>query len=292
MPATLAARCRRHAPALGLNPTAIEGVGIYRVDLPQPPTNAMYGRGIFVVASGRKRTVAGGEAFEYDPDNYLVTSVPLPVVSEILEASPARPFLALTLALDVDEARELILTTAGRHDAPPPGPPERGLAAAALPQRMRNAAVRLAALLDEPADIPALAPLIRREILYYVLQGPQGAFVRALALGAARHRSMDEVLRDIHLDCARPVVVPDLARRAGMSETTFFEAFRTVTGATPLQYVKRLRLLEAHRRIAHGLDSVSGAAASVGYHSPSQFSREFTRLFGVNPSHVAVPARR
>jgi AraC-like DNA-binding protein len=292
MTTSLAARCRRHAPDPGLNRTAIDGVGIYRVDHPQPPTNAVYGRGIFLVASGRKRTVAGADAFEYDPDHYLVTSVPLPVVSEVLEACPERPFLALTLALDVDEARELLLTSPALQGSPPPGPPERGLAAAPLPARMRDAALRLATLLDEPADIPALAPLIRREILYYVLQGPQGAFVRALALGAARHRSMDDVLRAIHLDCARPVAVPDLARRAGMSETTFFEAFRTVTGATPLQYVKRLRLLEAHRRIAHGLDSVSGAAASVGYQSHSQFSREFTRMFGVNPSQLtAAPGR-
>lgn len=286
------ASCRRHAPEPGLNPTAIDGVAIFRVDHPQPPTNAVYGRGIFLVASGRKRTTVGHASFEYDPDHYLVTSVPLPVVSEIREASPGHPFLALTVALDVDEARELLLTAPALREGAPAGPPERGLAAAVVPPRLRDAALRLTALLDEPLDIPALAPLVRREVLYHVLRGPQGAFVRSLALGAPRHRSIDQALRAIHQDYARPVGVPDLARRAGMSETTFFEVFRTVTGATPLQYVKRLRLLEAHRRIAHGLDTVSGAAVSVGYASHSQFSREFTRMFGVNPSQITAASPR
>jgi AraC-like DNA-binding protein len=152
---------------------------------------------------------------------------------------------------------------------------------------LRAVAHRIVRLLDEPDDIPVLAPLLQRELLYHVLRGPQGAFVRALAVGSARHRSIDGVLRALHADCSQPVAVAELARRAGMSETTFYEAFRTVTGASPLQYVKRLRLLEAHRRLAHGLENVSGAAASVGYTSLSQFSREFTRMFGESPSRVA-----
>lgn len=289
MPDAFTDTCRRHARDVGANPTAIDGVGVYRVDHPTPPTHAVYTPAVFVVATGRKRTVVGRRSYEYDPDHYLVTAVPLPVVSEILQASPTEPFLALTLTLDLADARELVALS----PAPPPSapePPERGLAAVEVPPRLREAALRLVQLLDHPDDLPALARPARREVLYHVLRGPQGGFVRALAQSSARHQSLDAVLRSLHADCSRPVAVPDLARRAGMSESSFFEAFKRVTGVSPLQYVKRLRLVEARRRLAHGLQNVSGAAESVGYASLSQFSREFTRMFGENPSRVAPGA--
>jgi AraC-like DNA-binding protein len=149
---------------------------------------------------------------------------------------------------------------------------------------IREVATRLLDLLDRPEDIGVLGPLYRRELLYHVLKGPRGGFLRAVAMGHGQQRAIAEVLTTIHADCSQTFTVADLATMAGMSESVFYEAFKSVTAATPLQYIKRLRLQEAHRQLTLGLNNVSGAAYEVGYNSLSQFSREFTRVFGANPS--------
>lgn len=283
-PSRLATRCLAHGPLDGGNPTAIEGVSIYRRNATSPPVNAVYERSVFLVAQGRKRCRVGDEAFIYDPDNYLVTSVPLPVASEILVASPERPFLSLAIDFELEAVRG-IMSRAGDVLAPSSTePPRRGLASCPVTPPIRDLAARLVDLLDEPQDIPVLAPLYLEELLYQVLKGPRGGFLRAVAMGRGQQRAIAEVLATIHADCTQAFSVAELASVAGMSESVFYEAFRTVTAATPLQYVKRLRLQEAHRQLTLGLNNVSGAAYEVGYNSLSQFSREFTRVFGANPS--------
>jgi AraC-like DNA-binding protein len=280
----LAERSLRHGPADGNNPTAIPGLSIYRRDAAGEPVSAVYKRSIFLVTQGRKQARVGDEVFGYDPENYLVTSVPLPVMSRILEASPERPFLSLAVHFELEAVRE-IMALAG--DALTPGaaePPQRGLASSPVTAPIRDIAGRLLELLERPEDIPVLAPLYRRELLYHVLKGPRGGFLRAVAMGSGQQRAIAEVLEAIHADCTRSVSVAELATKAGMSESVFYEAFKAVTAATPLQYIKRLRLQEAHRLLTLGLSNVSGAAYGVGYSSLSQFSREFTRAFGANPS--------
>lgn len=282
----LAARCLAHAPVDGANPTAIEGLAIYRRSERSRPDCAVYGRSIFLVTQGRKQAHVGDEAFVYDPDNYLVTSVPLPVMSEILVASPDRPFLSLAIHFELEAIRE-IMTEAGDTLAPSATePPQRGLAACPVTAPVRQIAGRLLDLLDRPDDIAVLAPLYRRELLYWVLKGPRGGFLRAVAMGHGQQRAIAEVLTTIHADCTQTFTVAELASMAGMSESMFYEAFKAVTAATPMQYIKRLRLQEAHRQLTMGLSNVSGAAYGVGYNSLSQFSREFTRVFGANPSEV------
>ncbi len=278
------ARCLAHGPREGVNATAVPGLWVYRSDRITSPGPAVYGRSIFLVCQGRKRSQVGDDVFLYDPDHYLVTAVPLPVTSQLLEASAERPFLSLAIDVELADVRE-VLSTAG-HVLPPTawGPPERGLAASPVTAPLRDVACRLLELLDHADDAPVLGLLYLRELLYLVLKGPQGGFLRAVAMGQGPQGAISEVLTSIHTDCAGAFSVPELAARAGMSESVFYEAFKAVTGETPMQYIKRLRLQEAHRQLTLGLNNVSGAAYGVGYNSRSQFSREFTRVFGANPS--------
>lgn len=288
----LAARCLPHAPEEGPNPTAIRGLSVFRQSAALQPRSAVYEPGVFLVTQGRKETRVGDEAFVYDPDAYLVTSVPLPVVGQILEASPERPFLSLALRIELETVRE-IMTQAGDTLAPAASePPQRGLAACPVTPEIQAVATRLLDLLDRPEDVPALAPLYLRELLYFVLKGPRGGFLRAAAMGNGQQRAISGVLTTLHADCRREFSVPQLSAMAGMSESVFYEAFKQVTAATPLQYIKRLRLQEAHRQLSLGLDNVSGVAYGVGYNSVSQFSREFTRVFGANPQSVLTRDRR
>lgn len=289
-PDALAARCLAHAPAEGANPTAVAGLSVYRVDAISEPVNAVYPRSIFLVLQGRKQTRIGGDTFVYDPDHYLVTSVPLPVVSRILSASAARPFLSLAVDVELEAVRGIMATAGDTLSPPVSQPPRRGLAACPVTDGIRGIVARLVDLLERPEDVCVLGPLYRRELLYHVLKGPQGGFLRAIAMGCGQQHAIAEVLTTIHADCTRSFAVSGLAAMAGMSESVFYEAFKSVTAATPMQYIKRLRLQEAHRRISQGLDNVSGAAYEVGYNSLSQFSREFTRVFGANPSSY-LPSR-
>jgi AraC-like DNA-binding protein len=280
----LAPTCLRHAPLVGANPTSVPGLWIYRQNATAAPAHAVYRRSIVLVVQGRKVARIGSEAFVYDPDNYLVVSVPLPVRSEIAVASRARPFVSLAIDFEVDVVRE-IMSRAGDVLAPLATEPlERGLTACAITDPIRATAARLVELLSRPEDAPVLAPLYHRELLYHVLKGPRGGFLRAMAMGHGHQRAIADVLTTIHADCTQQFTVGRLATMAGMSESVFHEAFKAVTAETPLQYIKRLRLQEAHRQLTLGLSNVSGAAYRVGYSSLSQFSREFTRAFGVNPS--------
>jgi len=277
-------QCLARGPRPGVNATPVAGLSIFRVDELAGPLSAVYEPSIFMVVQGRKRARVGREDFVYDPEHYLVTSVPLPVVSEILEASPQRPFVSLAIDVELETVREIMSLA---PDAFPPSsgePPQRGLAACAVTPSIVQIAERLGGLFEHPRSAPVLGPLYLRELLFRVLEGPRGGFLRAVAMGRGQQRAIGDVLTSIHADCARPVAVGELAAMAGMSESVFYEAFKSVTASTPTQYIKRLRLQEAHRRLCLGLGNVSGVAHGVGYNSLSQFTREFTRVFGANPS--------
>jgi AraC-like DNA-binding protein len=278
----LVARCLAHGPDEGANATIVDGVFVYRRSGASTPESAVYEPSLFLVVQGSKQAQVGDEVFTYDRENYLVTSVPLPVVSRIIEASAERPFLSLAVDFELEEVREVV-RLAGLGDAAAE-PLQRGLASCPVTAPIRDLMGRLVELLDHPADAAVLGPLYRRELLYRVLSGPRGGFLRAAATGLGHQRAIADVLEAIHADCTRAFTASELAALAGMSESVFYVAFEAVTAATPLQYVKRLRLQEAHRRLTLGLSNVSGAAYGVGYNSLSQFSREFTRVFGANPS--------
>ena len=286
--ARLAAAVGRHAPPDGACETAVPGLTLGRLSRPTDPVALVIGPSLCIVAQGAKEVFLAGEVYRYDPAHSLLVSVDLPISARVVEASPARPCLSARVSFDPSVVGELLPDCA---DAPPPGPPGRGLDVRPVEPLLLDAVGRLAALLDAPRTIGPLAPLVLREITYRVLAGPQGARLRQIAAaGAPAHRIAGAIrrLRDRYTD---PLRVESLARQARMSLSGFHQHFKAVTGLSPLQYQKRLCLQEARRlMLDEGLDAAS-AAFRVGYESPSQFSREYRRMFGTPPRRDVAALR-
>jgi AraC-like DNA-binding protein len=265
----------------GMQPTPIVGVHVGRASKPSPRSPILYEPKILVVGQGRKRAYLGGEVYQYDPLNYLVLTVPLPAECEV-EASPEEPLLLL--ALDVQPAMlgDLLLDM----DEPPssPGPTPRGIASTPMTEELAGAIIRLLECLKNPLDGRILGRQTVREVLYRVLLGEQGGALRALASRDDHFARIARALKFIHAEYARPLGVEEMARKAGMSVAAFHHHFKLVTASSPLQYLKRVRLEHARRLMAHNGHNASTAARAVGYESPSQFSREFKRLFGTTPT--------
>ncbi|MBD8495794.1 AraC family transcriptional regulator [Pseudomonas syringae] len=287
--ATLARLIDRQIDKPGDYRTAIADVGLYRRDHPAPPVVCMVPPSIVLVAQGAKQMWAGGEGFPYDASRFLVTSLDLPANSEVIEASPDRPCLGLTLKLDVRMLAELIAQ--GRL------PPVRGKAAgrsvgigSATPTILAPL-IRLLELLDEPEAIAVMAPMIQREIHYRLLQGDQAARLRQIASVDGQGHRIARAIDWLKLNYAAALRVEDLAARVQMSPPTFHHHFRQLTAMSPLQYQKWLRLTEARRLMLSEHLDVSSAAFKVGYESPSQFSREYGRLFGVPPKRDIMALR-
>lgn len=264
----------------GIHPTLVEGVRVGRHSEPQPRTPCIYEPMIVVIGQGRKRGYLGDEVYAYDPFNYLVLSVPLPVECE-WEASPNEPLLFVTIPVEPTMLGEILLEM--DEHLLPVDRMQRGIATAPLSEELSGAVIRLLECLQCPLDSQMLGRPTVREIVYRVLCSEQGGSLRALASRDEHFTRIARVLKDIHTDCAKPFNVESMAKRAGMSVAAFHQNFKTVTASSPLQYLKRIRLDRAKRLMAHDGHNASTAARAVGYESPSQFSREFKRLFGVTP---------
>jgi AraC-like DNA-binding protein len=268
--------------------TPVEGVEVFRASARIPRAPIVYLPRILIVAQGRKRAFLGGETYLYDPCNYLVLSVPLPAECET-EASPDEPLLLLAIHLEQAMVGEMMLEL--DEHTPPVTPTPRGISSTPMDPDMAGAVIRLLECLQKPADSRILGRQIVREIVYRVLQSDQGAALRALASRDEHFARIARVLRHIHAEYAKPVSVEDLARKAGMSVAAFHHYFKVVTSSSPLQYIKRIRLDQAKLLMAHEGHNASTAAQAVGYESPSQFSREFKRVYGLTPSEDAEQAR-
>jgi AraC-like DNA-binding protein len=226
-----------------------------------------------------------GEVYRYDPAHSLVISLDLPISVRVVEATPDRPCLAFRLSLDPSVVGELL---ADCSDSLTVAPPARGLDVSPVETQLLDAVGRLVALLDAPRDLPALAPLVIREVTYRVLAGPQGARLRRIATAGATAQRIARAVRWLRDHFADPLRVEALARKARMSLSGFHQHFKAATGLSPVQYQKRLRLQEARRQmLGVGLDAAE-AAFRVGYESPSQFSREYRRMFGAPPRRDVV----
>jgi AraC-like DNA-binding protein len=236
---------------------------------------------VIVVAQGRKRVDLGRNTFIYDASHFLLTSIDLPILSRVIEASEAVPCLALALKLEMPVVREL-LSREEMHvpEAPSDSP---GMATGETTVELLGACCRLVDLLDAPRDIPFLGGLIQREIVYRVLRSEEGARLRAIAtIGEQRQRTA-KAIAWIGANYAKPLRVEDLAEIAGMGVSTLHHHFRVLAAMSPLQYQKQLRLQAARgRMLMDGLDAAS-AAFEVGYESASQFNREYGRFFGQPP---------
>jgi len=261
--------------------TAIPGLSLFQREAPTPPTSYMYERSICVVAQGVKRVLIGDDAYVYDVHHFLITSVDLPMVAEVITASREKPYLSLLLKLDRHDISQLMVDT----NLPPPRAQQsrRGMAIGKVTFPLLDALQRLIGLLDEPKDIPILAPMIRREIVYRLLVGDQGTRLRQMASAGSQSHQIARAIDWLKRHFTEPLRIEDLATHVNMSASTFHHHFRELTAMSPLQYQKWLRLNEARRvMLTEQLDATT-AAFQVGYESPSQFSREYGRLFGAPP---------
>ena len=261
--------------------TDVPGLTIHRRTAATAPCSMTYEPSLTVMAQGRKRVDLGQTSFIYGESQYLLTSIDLPIVSQIIEASEAVPCLAMSLKLDMAMVREILSREEIRASAPSSDTP--AMAIGELTPEFLGACCRLLALLENPQDIPFLNGLIQREIVYRILRGPEGARLRAIAtLGDQSHRTA-KAIAWIRANYAKPLRVEDLAQRAGMGVSTLHHHFRALTAMSPLQYQKQLRLQAARARML--VDDVDAAtvAFEVGYESASQFNREYSRFFGQPP---------
>ena len=261
--------------------TEIPGVSLHRRTSPTPPCRTTYHPGVIVVAQGSKQVNIGRTRFIYDESHFLLTAVDLPIVSWVAEATEEVPCLVMSLKLDMSMVREL-LSREEIHVAQAPSESPAMSIGETTPEFL-NACCRLLDLLESPQDIPFLSGLIQREIIYRVLRGRVGARLRAVAtLGDQSHRTA-KVIAWITANYAKPLHVEDLAQIASMGVSTLHHHFRMLTAMSPLQYQKQLRLQSARNlMLNNGLDAAS-AAFEVGYESPTQFNREYSRFFGQPP---------
>jgi AraC-like DNA-binding protein len=265
----------------GMHPTAIEPLHFIRCANPGEMTYGLHKPALCIIVQGGKEVRVGDELYRYDPLHYLVVSVTLPVAGCVLRASSAEPYLCVRL--DIDPS--LIAALVAEAD-PAPAALEaagRGLYLDRIDAPLLDATLRLVRLLREPKDIPILAPLVLREIFYRLLCGPQGQHLQAVALQGSQSHRVNDAIEWLNRNYVEPLRIEELARRVNLSSSSLHHRFKALTSMSPLQYQKQLRLQEARRLLmAEGLD-VSAAGYRVGYESPSQFSREYSRLFGASP---------
>jgi len=261
--------------------TDVPGLLLSRRTVPTAPASATYEPSLAVVAQGRKQANLGGTNFIFDQSRYLLTSLDLPVICNVIEASEHVPYLCFVLKLEMPVVRELL--TREEIQEPESSSDKPAMALGKTTPELLDACCRLVDLLNSPQDIPFLSELIQREIIYRILRGPQGARLRAIAtLGDQSHRTA-KAIAWVKVNFAKPLRVEDLANIAGMGVSTLHHHFRALTAMSPLQYQKQLRLQAARERmLMDGLDAAS-AAFEVGYESATQFNREYSRLFGLPP---------
>lgn len=271
-------------------PSAIPALSLFREDEPTEPMSAVYEPSICMVVQGAKRVLLGNEQYVYNEHQYLITSVDLPTFFQVIEASKERPLLGLKVTFDIQEVSGLLVdSNFPHHRAQQSG---HAMATSEITLPLLTAFQRLIDLLDEEHDIPVLAPIIQKEIMYLLLVGEQGARLRQIAAAGSQGQQVARAIVWLKNNFAQRLRIDDLASQARMSTSSFHNHFRSITALSPLQYQKHLRLHEARRlMLAESLDAAN-AAFQVGYESPSQFSREYGRLFGAPPLRDIMKLRQ
>jgi AraC-like DNA-binding protein len=316
----------RYAPPGTSEP--LPGISLCREAQAGPPETSTTGTVFALIVQGAKQLRLGDQTVDYGPGEYLVTSIDLPVVGQFTEASEAVPALGVGMALTGPAIAELLLSadapsgsvsasgpepwtagsepwTASPSSSPRSGPGSgaaRGgpavpaLVTSRAPDELLDAVGRLVRLLGRPRDLAVLGPMVQREILWLLITGPQGDTVRQLGLADSKLNRINQVVQWVRDNAAEPIRVEDLARRAGLSASAFHRTFRAVTGSSPLQFQKQLRLVTARQILASQDSNVTQTAFAVGYESAAQFNREYRRFFGAPPGRdrtrlaEAVPA--
>jgi AraC-like DNA-binding protein len=261
--------------------TPIDSMEIMRSDHPKPPNHMISRPAMCIVAQGAKWATFGGKRLEYRAGQALVVGVETPSIGRVVEASPGQPCLVLAFELDI----AIMRSVAEGLDAPPriSGEPGRGVFVTDFQGPLADCALRLVRLLDTPRAIPTLYPVIMREICYWLLTGPHGGDIARLTLANSPSRPVMDAIHNLQSRFRETVRIDELAAIARMSPSAFHRQFKALTSLTPLQYQKQLRLLEARRLMVSSGVKVETASFQVGYESPSQFSREYARMFGTPP---------
>jgi len=271
----------RQTPADGTFDTPVAGVKLIRWSVPSEPMPVIYEPTVCLVAQGRKRASVGTVSYVYDQARHLIASVAQPVMGSVIEASTAEPYLCLQIDLDIKEIAELVMRHPGGMSA---AAPASGLSLNETSPALLDAATRLVALFETPADVSALAPMVLREIYYRLLTGPGGGTLRHMAHANSRLNQIARAVVWIRQHFRQACRIEQAADVAGMSRSNFHLHFRAVTSLSPLEFRTQLRMQEARRlMLAEGADAAS-AGFEVGYNSPSQFNRDYARLFGAPPA--------
>lgn len=278
---SLADRIARWTTGRNRLDTPIQGLSLHRWETPTEPESYMLAPSVCLIGQGRKRLFLGEEAYVYDAHRFLITSVDLPVVAHIIEASADKPYLGLTMELDLRVIAQLMLN----DDRPPARPSNNrlGVAVSAVSPPLLDAFNRLLDLLAHPDEIAALAPLVQQEIFYRLLTGEQGPRLRQIVSSENHGFQIARAIDWLKDNFNKPLRIDELANRVGLSASAFHSHFRSTTAMSPLQFQKRMRLNEARRLMLTEHIDASRAAFKVGYESPSQFNREYNRQFGAPP---------
>ena len=277
----LALAIARFAHSDGDYATVIPALSLHRRERPTEPLHCIYDMGLGVVAQGHKQVLVGEEMINYGPGQSMLATIDLPVVSHVVRATIHEPFLGMMLKLDsrqvVQTAADMQLASSAKHDF------YRPIAIETLHEGLLDALVRLVELLEEPELLARLAPLIQQEIVIRLLAGPHGPQLQRLAAHGSPGQQISRTVAWLKQNFSQALQIDDLAARAHMSPSTFRQHFRAITGTSPLQYQKQLRLQEARQLMLNQNLDAGNAGGLVGYESASQFSREYRRLFGAPP---------
>lgn len=261
--------------------TVIPELALGKYENPTEPTSYMCEPSICVAVQGSKKVILEEDVYIYDANKFLITSIDLPVVAQVLEATPEKPYLSILMKLDLKLASQMIVDTS--LPIPKVEDDSRGVGVSTVSVRLLNVLHRLIDLLETPEDIPVMASLIQREITYLLLVGEQGNKLRQMAMAGTNGSQIAKSTKWLKENFSKHIRIDELANLAGMSTSTFHQHFRSLTAMTPLQYQKWIRLHESRRLMLTEKLDVTTAAFQVGYESPSQFSREYRRLFGAPP---------
>jgi len=279
----LAEAIDKMTPQDGVHATAVPRLSLIRMSAPTEPMHSVHNPAFCVVAQGGKQVLVGDKVLTYDASKYLVVSVDVPVIGQVVKASADEPYLCFKLDLDPAVLGSMLLDMGSEllpGDAEGAG---AGMELAQVTPALAETATRLVRLLETPDDIKLLAPLVERELLYRLLRGAQSAQLRQIAWGGSRLQQVNRAIGWIKRNFAEPFAIEAVAAEARMSASALHQHFKAVTAMSPLQYQKQLRLQEARRLILSQAADAATAGHQVGYDSPSQFSREYARLFGAPP---------
>jgi AraC-like DNA-binding protein len=265
----------------GLYATTIPALELFRASNVSEPLHTIYKPSLLVIVQGSKIVTLADENYKYDPASYLVASVHLPITGQIIQASPEKPYLCVQINFNTEQILDIVKESdevwSGKKDS------GRGIVVNEINSDLLDAVLRLVKLLYTPKDIPILSPLIIREILYRILQDRQGDLIKQFAMIGSHAHCIAKVIQFINSNYSKSMKIEDLARKVNMSTSSLHNQFKKVTAMSPLQYQKLIRLQEARRLLFSESAEAADVSFQVGYESPSQFSREYARMFGLPP---------